>query len=103
LLNKRKNLKVLMDSTQKPRKYQVIWNKLVAAPEKPLRVRVTKGTLVTRTRKGVWKEKDISTEVELVEGRKILVRKRYRLLCEVDKDGITLVFRLVLAHKIGNV
>lgn len=82
-----------------PRKYEPVWKKLAAEPGKTVKVKALNTALIARIRKAVWKEKEMDKSSLDKEG--LLIKKRYRLTCEVKDD--VLFFKLELANSLVNI
>lgn len=75
------------------RQYEPVWDKLIADPNKSVRVRAANPKHALRVRKAVWKEKHRS---EHKDKDGVLIKKRFRLTCEFLEDKVTMIFKLVL-------
>lgn len=83
-----------------PRRYQKAWEQILSEPGKTVKIKAKEPQYTARIRKAVWKEKERDQSKD-TDGN--LLKKRWRLTCEVLEDGITMIFKLVPFNSILNI
>lgn len=82
-----------MEQVQGKRKYQEVWEKLIANPGQSVKIQVRKLELMRRVRKAVWKEKDLDRDN----------RGKWRLNCVMDETKGVMEFTLQRVLESGDV
>jgi soluble cytochrome b562 len=85
----------------KLRKYQHVWQKIIATPEKTVKVKATHKSLLPTIRKAVWKEKD--RDLTKTPDGKYFRKDLWILTVEIDEKNLFLLFKLKATNHPANV